>query len=261
MRLLMKPLGLLLVLGGCSPGLSDSWWNQPVSRRTQQAAPAKPVQQTALPSGMIEVVKGDTVHALARRHNVAMRDLIDANRLEPPFKLLIGQRLRLPTAFPAPVREPVIAAPEPTLAARPGPVPESLIVPEPRPKAGKGFLWPLKGSLLAGFGSNGKGLNNDGINIQAKRGAYVRASENGVVVYAGSELKGFGNLLLIKHQDGWVSAYAHNEILLVGRGDRVERGQSIARVGATGNVKHPQLHFELRRESKPVDPLSQLVEG
>ncbi|TAN49648.1 MAG: M23 family metallopeptidase [Rhodospirillales bacterium] len=249
-------LVLALMLAGCSSG-SDAWWNYPPppAPRTVQA-PA------ALPSGWIEVSRGDTVYALSRRHGVAVRDLIDANRLEAPFKLLVGQRLKLPSVVqPPPVKTAALPPPEPTPAARPGPEPEALILPEPKPQAGKGFLWPLKGEVLAAFGTNGKGLNNDGINISARRGAPVRAAENGVVVYAGNELRGFGNLLLIKHRDGWVSAYAHNDLLLVGRGDSVARGQPIARVGATGNVKSPQLHFELRRDSKPVDPLSRLAES
>ncbi|MBF0267334.1 MAG: peptidoglycan DD-metalloendopeptidase family protein [Alphaproteobacteria bacterium] len=198
-----------------------------------------------------------------------MRSIIDLNGLSAPFKLLVGQRLKLPVSQPPvqsaafmPSRPPMTRSdPEPTPAARPGPEPAALVFPEPRPKAGKGFLWPVKGPLVEGFGVTGKGQNNDGINIGAKRGAYVRASENGVVVFAGSELKGFGNLLLVKHQDGWVSAYAHNDLLLVGKGDRVDRGQAIARVGATGLVTSPQLHFELRHNSRPVDPVTQLVDG
>ena len=92
-------------------------------------------------------------------------------------------------------------------------------------------------------------------NIAAARGAPVRAAENGVVAYAGNELRGFGNLLLIKHADGWTSAYAHNEELLVRRGDRVSRGQVIAKVGSTGNVTSPQLHFEIRDGKKALDPV------
>ena len=114
------------------------------------------------------------------------------------------------------------------------------------------------GRVIAGFGPREGGLHNDGINIAAERGTQVRAAENGVVVYAGNELRGFGNLLLIKHADGWTTAYAHADKLLVRRGDRVERGQPIATVGQTGNVDRPQLHFEIRRGPRAVDPRDEL---
>ena len=112
--------------------------------------------------------------------------------------------------------------------------------------------------MISGFGATGKGRHNDGINIAAPRGTPVKAAENGVVAYAGNELRGFGNLLLIKHDGGWVTAYAHNEALLVRRGDRVRKGQTIARVGSSGGVSTPQLHFELRRGKNAVDPRKHL---
>ena len=118
----------------------------------------------------------------------------------------------------------------------------------------RGFIWPLQGRLISGFGSKAKGLHNDGINIAAPRGAPVRAAKSGVVAYAGNELRGFGNLLLIKHSNGWVTAYAHTDKILVKRGDRVGKGQIIARVGKTGAVSRPQLHFEMRRGKRPVNP-------
>lgn len=130
----------------------------------------------------------------------------------------------------------------------------SAAMPEPLPRAGRGFLWPVTGAVLSDFGAKGGGLHNDGINIGAPRGTPVRAADAGVVAYAGNELRGFGNLLLIKHADGWITAYAHSERLLVKRGDTVRRGQSIAHVGATGSVSGPQLHFEIRRGSQAVDP-------
>ncbi len=102
-------------------------------------------------------------------------------------------------------------------------------------------------------------MHNDGINIEAAAGTQIRAAENGVVVYAGNELRGFGNLLLIKHADGWTTAYAHADTLLVRRGDRVNRGQAIATVGRTGNVDRPQLHFEIRKGPRPVDPRNELA--
>jgi murein DD-endopeptidase MepM/ murein hydrolase activator NlpD len=101
-------------------------------------------------------------------------------------------------------------------------------------------------------------LQNDGINIALPKGAPVHAAENGVVAYAGNEIRGFGNLLLIKHDGGWMSAYGHNDRLLVKQGDKVKRGQVIARAGATGAVSSPQLHFELRKAGGAVDPLAYL---
>ena len=108
--------------------------------------------------------------------------------------------------------------------------------------------------MLSRFGTIGKGLQNDGINILARRGTPVRAVQNGVVAYAGNELRGFGNLLLVKHSGGWISAYAHNSELLVRTGQNVRRGQVISKVGRTGSVDKPQLHFELRRGNRAVDP-------
>ena len=102
-------------------------------------------------------------------------------------------------------------------------------------------------------------LHNDGINISAPRGAAVRAAEDGVVAYAGNELGGYGNLVLVRHAGGWTSAYAHNEKLLVSRGNTVRRGQVIALVGSSGNVTTPQTHFELRRGARAVDPLKSLA--
>jgi murein DD-endopeptidase MepM/ murein hydrolase activator NlpD len=125
---------------------------------------------------------------------------------------------------------------------------------EPAARSSGTFLWPVTGKVVSEFGPKEDGLHNDGINIAAPLGTPVRAAENGVVVYAGNELRGFGNMLLIRHADGFVSAYAHNESLLVKRGDTVTRGQTIARVGASGNVTSPQLHFELRRGTEAVDP-------
>ncbi len=132
------------------------------------------------------------------------------------------------------------------------------VEPAPAPRGGERFLWPVKGKVISSFGPKKGGLNNDGINIAAPAGAGVVAADNGVVAYAGNELRGFGNLLLIRHADGWVTAYAHNEKLLVKRGENVKRGQTVAQIGRTGNVSAPQLHFEIRKGTDPVDPLRYL---
>jgi murein DD-endopeptidase MepM/ murein hydrolase activator NlpD len=127
----------------------------------------------------------------------------------------------------------------------------------PPPRSGR-FDWPLRGKVISEFGPKGNGLHNDGINISASNGATVKAAETGVVAYAGNQLKGFGNLLLIKHANGYLTAYAHVRTIHVKRGQSVKKGQKIASVGQTGNVNTPQLHFELRRGSKPVDPMPYL---
>ncbi len=117
------------------------------------------------------------------------------------------------------------------------------------------FRWPARGRIIQGFNTGG----NDGINISVPEGTQVKAAEGGVVAYAGSELKGYGNLVLIRHPNGFVSAYAHNGELDVKRGDQVKRGQTIAKSGQSGNVGSPQLHFELRKGSTPVDPTGYLA--
>ncbi|MFN0220030.1 MAG: peptidoglycan DD-metalloendopeptidase family protein [Hyphomicrobium sp.] len=114
--------------------------------------------------------------------------------------------------------------------------------------------WPAQGKVIAGFGGRPDGTHNDGINLSVPLGTEVHAAESGVVAYAGSELKGYGNLILIRHDNGWVTAYAHNDEMLVKRGDKIKRGQVVAKAGKTGTVDQPQVHFELRQGSKPVDP-------
>lgn len=122
------------------------------------------------------------------------------------------------------------------------------------PRSGRTFSWPVRGRVLSTFGPKADGLHNDGINIAARAGAPVVAAENGVVVYAGNELKGFGNLLLVRHADGWMTAYAHLDKTLVKKGQKVTRGQAIGTVGSTGAVNQPQLHFEIRKGTQAVDP-------
>ncbi len=128
---------------------------------------------------------------------------------------------------------------------------------EPREAAvphGGDFLWPVRGPIIEGFGPGPGGTRNEGINIAAPRGTPIRAADAGVVAYVGNQLRGYGNLILIRHPEGWISAYAHCGAILVKSGEKVRRGQIIARIGATGDVKQPQLHFELRRGKEAVDP-------
>lgn len=151
---------------------------------------------------------------------------------------------------------PQVTAPAPQPAP---PVPSALTAPEPADPARAGrFLWPVRGIVVSDFGPKPGGLQNDGVNIAAPRGTPFRAAEAGTVIYAGNELRGFGNLLLLRHEGGYVTAYAHADELLVQRGDNVRRGQTIGRVGSTGGVATPQLHFEVRRGTRAVNPAEYL---
>lgn len=162
-----------------------------------------------------------------------------------------------------------VAAPasEPSEPAKAARTPEKVasLAPEPQETAALqdkpeiiGFRWPARGRVIAGFGAKG---GNEGINIALPEGTPVKAAEGGTIAYAGSELKGYGNLVLVRHDNGWVSAYANNGEILVKRGDKVKRGQTISKSGQTGNVSSPQLHFELRKGATPVDPLPHLSGG
>jgi murein DD-endopeptidase MepM/ murein hydrolase activator NlpD len=124
---------------------------------------------------------------------------------------------------------------------------------------GKQFRWPVRGRIISGFGTKPNGEKNDGINLAVPEGTSVKSVEAGTVIYAGNELAGYGNLVLVRHAGGWVSAYAHNKDLLVKKGDTVQRGQTIAHAGMTGSVTSPQVHFELRQGAKPVNPLDYLA--
>lgn len=147
------------------------------------------------------------------------------------------------------------AAPQPSAQQQAPAMPEPTTTAAlPNDAGGLDFRWPARGRVIAGFGTGG----NEGINIAVPEGTPVRAAESGTVAYAGSELKGYGNLVLIRHDNGFVSAYAHNSELLVKRGDDIRRGQVIANSGRTGNVNAPQLHFEIRKGSDPVDPMPYL---
>lgn len=152
----------------------------------------------------------------------------------------------------SPQAGPPDAMPPDTMASLPPP--SAPVEPPPVTAPVGAFIWPVQGRVLSSFGSKPGGLVNDGINIAAPAGTPVRASQDGTVAYAGNELRGYGNLLLVRHDNGWVTAYAHNSELMVGRGDRVKRGQVISRVGATGSVGEPQLHFEIRQGTRSVDP-------
>ena len=266
----------------------------PVQRPPWQAR--KVVADAAdTPQGRVHIVKaGETGIAIARAYGIEWSKIIAINHLKAPFTLEVGDRLLLPSkrvvaAMSVEERarvfqldiddlitgsEPaaggkLVSATAPRQTVKPGkpaplPSPKPVASPvqpsaTPLPDLGEGqprFVWPVEGRVLSGFGPKAGGRFNDGVNLKAAAGSTVRAAADGVVAYAGDAIPGFGNLLLIKHAGGWVTAYAHNEALLVSRGTRVRQGEPVARAGQTGTVTEPQLHFEVRRGRTPVDPAS-----
>ncbi|MEK7246187.1 MAG: M23 family metallopeptidase [Pseudomonadota bacterium] len=230
-------------------------------------------QRLAIPSGTEHEVKpGETIHTVASRYGADPYDLARANGVRPPYALKTGEKLMIPTPRAGAARTPAESAAVQPIPPPPSPPPAAEKPPasEPSPPdppmdaaiGGAGRLaWPVRGRVISGYGVKEKGLRNDGINIAAPKGAPVRAAEGGTVVYAGNELRGFGNLLLIRHASGLVTAYAHADQILVKRGDAVNRGQIVARVGNTGGVPSPQLHFEVRHGRRAVDPERYLEKG
>jgi len=130
--------------------------------------------------------------------------------------------------------------------------------PAPGVLGGPAFRWPLRGRVVDNFGAKVNGAPNDGIDLAVPEGTPVRAAEDGVVAYAGNELKGYGNLVLVRHANGFVTAYANASELLVKRNDQIHKGQVIAKSGQSGTAANPQLHFEIRKNSAPVDPMQYL---
>jgi len=256
------------------------------------ALPAPPVvaapAAVATAPSMHYVNSGETLMGIARHNHMPVAKLAAANHLEPKAQLKIGMKLIVPgTRVAALAGQPVppapVAAPKAQQLAAVQPMPGKFAPAPAAPKemahvatetkeveeatrsadATSGlptFRWPVRGRVIAGYGAKTSGKQNDGINVAVPEGTPVKAADDGVVTYAGSELKGYGNLVLIKHPNGYVTAYAHASELLVKRGDAIKRGQIIAKSGQTGEVQSPQLHFEIRKGSTPVDP-TQFLNG
>jgi murein DD-endopeptidase MepM/ murein hydrolase activator NlpD len=176
--------------------------------------------------------------------------------IAPPGK---GAPDVIPLDGPAPPKQAAAApppgpsAPPPAATLTPPSAPPATAQAGAPPSSGR-FPWPVRGRVLANYGNTPGGGHNDGINIAAPRGTAVHAIDGGTVVYAGNEVKGYGNILLIRHSDGWISAYAHLGELGVKQGEAIAAGEVIGKVGDSGGVAEPQLHFELRRGKRPVDP-------
>ena len=214
-------------------------------------------QKLSLPSARTHTVsRGETGYSISRRYGVTVSSLMRVNGIRPPYRLAVGQKLKLPGGAASTPRTQTASAPA---ATRSQPTSgRTVALPTPPPRAGSGFAWPVTGKIASRFGPREGGMHNDGINILAKEGTPVKAAESGVVVYASNALEGYGNLLLLKHSGGWITAYAHNERLLVRPGQKIQRGQVVARVGSTGGVRVPQLHFEIRKGRRALDPLRHL---
>jgi murein DD-endopeptidase MepM/ murein hydrolase activator NlpD len=220
---------------------------------------------------------GDSLSAIARHHRVSVDELKRVNGITDSGKVWAGKVLAVPARSGAAVGTPAAPASPPRVvqvtpriigpgaktASEPAPkTPKrdatTEAAPAPAVATGK-FRWPARGRVISGFGSQPDGSKNEGINLAVPLGTEIHAAEAGHVHYAGDGLKGYGNLILIRHDNGWVSAYAHTDQMLVKAGDQVKRGQVIGKAGKSGPVAQPQLRFELRKGSVPVDPLPHLA--
>jgi murein DD-endopeptidase MepM/ murein hydrolase activator NlpD len=255
------------------------------------AAPAAPAPAVTAPASKVVaapaapavhvVNRGDTLLSIARRSHVPVAQLAKANGLDASAKLKLGQKVTVPgskTAAAAPLAQPAAVAagsvaPATKLAAVTGVPPQSARLAQATTKVEETpaaetpakaneatgalptFRWPVRGKVITSYGAKTNGKSNDGINLAVPEGTPVKAAEDGVVAYSGNELKGYGNLVLVRHSNGYVTAYAHASELLVKRGETIKRGQIIAKSGQSGEVGSPQLHFEIRKGSSPVDPL------
>jgi murein DD-endopeptidase MepM/ murein hydrolase activator NlpD len=261
-----------------------------IPRQTAAATPAPavapPASKPVVAASSVHIVnRGDTLNSIARRNHVPVAELAKANNLDQSAKLSLGMKLTVPgakNAAAAPEAAPVGAAPAQQVAALTPPAtrsvagapqqqsarlaqatpqleektaPEAVVKPSEATGALPTFRWPVRGKVITTYGAKTNGKSNDGINLAVPEGTPVKAAEDGVVAYSGNELKGYGNLVLVRHSNGYVTAYAHASELLVKRGDTIKRGQIIAKSGQSGEVGSPQLHFEIRKGSSPVDPL------
>jgi murein DD-endopeptidase MepM/ murein hydrolase activator NlpD len=239
------------------------------------------------PPSVHVVNRGDTLMSIAHRNHVPVAELAKVNSLDPNAKLKLGQKINLPgaksaaalAAAPAAqvagVQPGAVAAPATKMAAvtaEPAKEKARLAQATTTPEAAAAvtetavktaeatgalptFRWPVRGRVVTGYGAKTNGKSNDGINVAVPEGTPIKAAEDGVVAYSGNELKGYGNLILVRHSNGYVTAYAHASELMVKRGETIKRGQIIAKSGQSGEVGSPQLHFEIRKGSSPVDPL------
>ncbi|WP_211315742.1 peptidoglycan DD-metalloendopeptidase family protein [Isoalcanivorax indicus] len=278
----MRRLAGLALLVLCSAGCAAN--QAPVVEYDASGARSGTGTLSSRPSqvtqGSHTVVRGDTLFSIAWRYGWDYRELAAANNISAPFTIRPGQEIRLDRRAPAtagrPASPPASTAQRPPQPQTPAPTPQqpprqtpasppqassppAASTPSTPPRvAGTGdvqWRWPASGDLLSRFSAQQAGQT--GIRIAGRDGDPVVAAAAGVVVYRGNGLTGYGNLLIVKHNDRWLSAYAHNDSMLVREGDSVDAGQRIATMGATGTFR-TQLHFEIRRDGQPVDPLTLL---
>jgi len=198
------------------------------------------------------VEKGDTLYSIAWDAGVDYRALARWNEIPPPYVIQPGQRLRL---RPRPGQRRTVAAPSPPAdTARSAPAPEPRSEPAPSAGAAPAWIWPTRGPVLRGFSPE---RASPGIDIGGEAGQAIQSAAGGRVVYSGDGLRGYGKLIIVKHNDTFLSAYAHNEKLLVAEGEQVTQGQPIAEMGDTG-ADRVKLHFEIRKRGNAVDPLQYL---
>ena len=208
-----------------------------------------PKQKLLLPKKNYHLVKkGETLYSISRKYGVDRYQLFKLNNLKSERLIFVGQRLLIPI-----VKK--MNAKKNNKKIIKKKYKEKIIT----EKSNNSFIWPVKGKIILNFGMIKPGLHNDGINISADIGKPVYASEKGEVIYTGNEIPGYGNLILIKHKNNWITAYAHLKEINLTRGMNVKRGQQIGKVGNSGNVSSSQLHFEIRKGRKALDPVSFLL--
>lgn len=214
-----------------------------------------------------KVQAGETLSEIAQIYNMNASSIVAMNDLKPPYLLQVGQELQVTqkiqpkqtdnVAQSSVTKKPLIIKDNIKDTIKDNKEETPSLLAHNLKKSNK-FAWPVNGTVISEFGPKSHGLYNDGINIEASQGTKVKAAEDGTVAYVGNELKGYGNLVIIKHSDGWITAYAHLAQTLVKRGDQVKQNQHIASVGSTGNVKSPQLYFGLRKGRDAVNPAQYL---
>jgi murein DD-endopeptidase MepM/ murein hydrolase activator NlpD len=282
---------VLRIPGATSAQLPQTALATPMAPKKKVTSLAEEEQTAQVAPAMVKagsaynVQNGDTLYSLGRKFNVSPFTIASLNGLDKGKALSLGQKIKIPAGASAavaqiPLKKPLVAEQEQisddTADAGPATKPAPLALPKTKvtdpaqatvqdvpaipTDAGSGLAmrWPVRGKVISDFGKKPNGLKNEGINISVPEGTSIRAAESGVVAYAGNELKGYGNLILIRHAGGYVTAYAHAKALNVKRGDTVKRGDVIAVAGQTGAVQSPQLHFEVRKGATALDPTKYL---
>jgi murein DD-endopeptidase MepM/ murein hydrolase activator NlpD len=262
------PIGALIEVNGLGDGAALKPGQRlllPVGASPRASAPERASNPPAGWEDHHTLQVGESLYAVARQYRVELGELQRVNGIADPTKVRAGTPLIVPRGEVQPASPPAEAGQRaPPLQVPSTNQPEAVKTADLGNRADDAgtaldkFRWPARGRVIAPFGTRPDGTHNDGINIAVPLGTEIHAAEAGRVAYAGNELKGYGNLVLIRHDGGWVSAYAHADQILVKRDEVVRRGQVIAHAGKTGSVDQPQLHFELRHGAKPVDPLPQL---